>query len=351
MPRFLATVLAGLLTLPAHATIGTPLAYGEQPPTPSGQASLGEPAKVVDRAEAAWEQGEWSRVRNLLEPLVLDPKRLQDPIVREKALTYLADATLADETLDPLVRRQLAITYIDRLLDADPDYKMPDGIYSPEIATLFAEVIRDRGRTEAARCEIDLNACRADRAQEQSEHGKLEKRYAALQRAYADQEVEVRTERQRSRLWALVPGGVGHFYNGWPWLGASFLAAEVAFGATGLGLLIRRVTVDGCVRTNGFRPGSLQCENPDGDALKRRREAEEVMGWFLLGTVALDIVLAQILFRPTETTSVRRVRRRDLPTEQEVDPREKRRKKRRAKVGAAPALIPNGAGLGLDVRF
>jgi hypothetical protein len=136
------------------------------------------------------------------------------------------------------------------------------------------------------------------------------------------------------------------------------LAAEVAFGVTGLGLLLHRVTRLGCRRRSGFQAGSLSCDpraDVSDETVVRLRKAEETMAWFFLGTVALDIVLAQVRFKPFETTSVRRVKRKELEQGGALppEPRRKRRQrnKPRAKVRPAPAMIPSGGGLGVHVRF
>ena len=47
-------------------------------------------------------------------------------------------------------------------------------------------------------------------------------------------------------------------------------------------------------------------------AVAARRNAEQAMGLFFLGTVALDIVVAQVTFRSVLTIKTTRVRRSDI---------------------------------------
>jgi hypothetical protein len=319
---------------------------------------------AVALAKPAWESGDWVEVRRVLEPLASSRERLSDPRVRETALLYLADATISDTTLDPTARRGLAGTYIQRLLDDDPSWRMPPDIYSPELYNLFLEIQEERTRKIDANCQAELTACKSDVATENERYRELQAKYDKLQRDYAEQEIEVRDQISRSRFFAAIPFGVGHFYNGAVGgprakkvnraLGATFLSAELAFGGAGLGLLLYRVIADGCRRSKGFQAGSLQCTGENDQPIKQRRRAEEVMGWFFIGSVALDIVLAQIRFRPVETVRVQRIKRRELESGEPIAPDDtpqRRPARPRAKVRPTGAMIPGGAGLGVSVRF
>ena len=315
---------------------------------------------AVAAGEAAWGRGEYTEARRLLEP-VTEAGELTDPLRREKVLTYLADATLHDPTLPEDERRRRAAAHLDALMDADPDWRMPQDIYTPELFSLYLDLRMDRARRQGAQCRADLVACRTDLDNVQAELGAWKNKHAQLQRAYQEQEVEVRDREARSRVFAIFPLGIGHFYNGDRALGAVFLSAEAVFGAAGLGLLIYRVTADGCRRTRQFQAGSLVCEaREDEDPTEQRedvvgrRKAEEVMGWMLLGTLVADIIVAQIRFQPYKTTNVRRIKRRELEGgDAEPEPARQRRSRERprAKVRPAPAYIPGGGGLGVKVRF
>jgi len=356
-------LLATLLATPWRMSF----AAGE-PPVSS--RTFGEPASLdrssgnlgaaLAEAKRAWAASDWSKVRRLLEPRVASGEHLDDAIVREQTLTYLADATLMDTTLDLGVRRQLATTYLTRLIDANPAWQLPTGVFSPELQALATEMRDNREKTKALECLAERNVCLSKAADVDAKLQRLKQEHERLRRAYLEEEVEVRDYQQRRRIWTFVPFGVGHFYNRDPWLGAAFLTVEAAFGAAGLALLIRRNLE--CDRTRGFAPESLKCregQNPldDNDVLRRRR-AEEVMGWFFLGVVALDIVIAQIRFRPYVVAEIRRVKRKDLPS---LDARSgtgvpsRRRpthgKKRRARVVPVPAAWPAGVGLAVGGRF
>jgi len=90
------------------------------------------------------------------------------------------------------------------------------------------------------------------------------------------------------------------------------------------------------------------------------------MGLIFVGTIALDIVLAQVLFRPYVTVSKGRVRRSDLDAGADEAQGGRRSRGRPPGAGApssrlrsrdilraapVPALLPGGAGLGVHIRF
>ncbi|MCX4244550.1 hypothetical protein [Paraliomyxa miuraensis] len=348
-----AGVALTLAAAPAHAATG---ARGVGPAAPAPRAPVVVPdddEEAVELAEAAWSRGGWTEVREVLEPVAADPSRLQDSRLREKALALLADATVNDPALDESERRVQAGEYLERLLDADPGWRLPPAIYSPELFELFVEVQDQRSQRASAQCEADRMACEADLADNAADLEDLRRRHADLEQKYDDQEVEVRDRVARSRVFAAIPAGIGHFYNGEPVLGGVFLGAEAVLGATGLGLILVRKVVDGCDRTDGFERGSLECAaGRDLDAILRRRKAEEVVGWLFLGTIALDIFLAQYRFRPYKTQSVGRVPRKELDAEGGGgDERRRRERKPRAKVRPTGAGGRGGLHLGIRVEF
>ena len=309
-------------------------------------------AEAVEQAEARWSRGDWTGVREVLEPVATDPVRLQEPRIREKALCLLADATVNDSSLDEGERRQQAGDYLERLLDVDPSWRLPPAIYSPELFELFAEVQDARSQRTSAQCEADRMACEADLADASADLEELRTRYGELQRRYQDQEVEVRDRVARSRVFAAIPFGVGHFYNGDKVLGGVFLGAEAIIGGTGLGLILYRTVADGCRRQEGFQRGSLVCANQDLDSILRRRKVEEAIGWVFLGAIALDVVLAQYRFRPFKTESVDRVPRRELDAGGAAgDGRRRRDRKPRGTVRPTAGGSRHGATFGFSLEF
>lgn len=321
-----------------------------------GGKDPGMPAMdAIAEASDAWTAGDWGKVRGLLEPMVDDPQALTEPHVRTQVLLLLADATLSDTTLEAAERRRLAASYLGRQMDADAAWRMPPDIYTKALFDLYVEVSGERSRDEIDRCLADLMACRSDVNNEQDKYAKLLEEHEDLKAKYAEQEVEVRDRVARSRVFAAIPFGAGHFYNGDRALGASFLSAELAFGITGLTLLLYRVIGDGCRRTRNFQRGSLVCTTDDLDSIERRRQAEEAMGWFFFGTLALDILLAQIRFESFETVEVRRVPRSTLegggggPSGRR--PRRAPRKKPRASIRPTAGGGRSGASLGVSIRF
>jgi len=302
-------------------------------------------------------------VRTLLEPLVQGDRNLAEPLDNEAALRYLADATLQDEaTLDAPIRQELATGYIQRLLANSPDWQPPPEIHSRQFYALYNGLREQRDRAQLRECVGERASCEADVQERKAELTRLQNDYAVLKKAFGEQEVEVREKVARNRAVAMIPFGVGHFYNGRRGLGAAFLSGELVFGSVALGLFIARSF--NCTRTKGFQVGSLECKGSgNGEEVVRRRNAEQAMGLFFLGAVALDIVLAQVTFRPYLTVKSTRVRRQDLGAEPDDKSRRGGRtgKEPRASsrtrshdilhVAPAPAYIPGGGGLGVTLRF
>ncbi len=337
---------------------------------PASRPPTSEPTSERERVEAAiraWSSGDWTRVRTLLEPLVQGDRNLADILDNETALRYLADATLQDEaTLDAQIRQELASGYIQRLL-ASPDWQPPLDTHSRQFYALYNTLREQRDRAKTRECAGERAACQADLEEQTAKLSRLQNDHALLQKAFGEQEVEVREKVARNRAVALIPFGVGHFYNGRKGLGAAFLAGELVFGSAALGLFIARSF--NCTRTKGYTFGSLQCQGTDPDPVVHRRNAEQTMGLFFLGAVALDIVLAQVTFRPYLTVKSTRVRRQDLAAEPDDDDKTRRggprkpgdRKQPRPssrirtrdilQAAPAPAFIPGGGGLGVILRF
>lgn len=375
------------------AAAGPAAARPANPRPPSTVEPTTENDKV-DAAIRAWSSGDWARVRILLEPLIQGERNLAEPINNEKALRYLADATLNDEaTLDAPIREELATAYIQRLLASSDDWRPPEGVHGRQFYVLYNKLREQRDTARAQVCIGELFSCKADKTETSARLAHLQSDYTILKAAYDGEEVEVVEKVARNRAVALIPFGVGHFYNGRKGLGAAFLASELVFGGVGLGLFIARTF--NCSREGlSFKPGALTCQGEGaGTSVVRQRNAEQAMGLFFLGTVALDIVLAQVTFRPFLTVRTSRVRRQDLDKNGDPDAGAPRRRPGRRnnaadskpaatpattpapgtppaatgtmppppsssvrtrdilRVSPTPAFVPGGAGLGLAIRF
>lgn len=361
MPGTLIATLALALAVPA-----APASLRMAPPTAEPAPPRSDHATAIDDADKAWRLGDFSSVRALLEPIANDRDAKLDLAQRETMLLLLADAWLGDKSLDSTERKDQAATYLNRLMDELPQWKMPRGKYSPELFELSGELAADRAGRAGAECQAALVVCKSDLAGSRDEIAREKQRYAELQTRFDAQEVEVREKVARTRLLAAIPGGFGHFYNGDRAIGASFLAAEAILAGAGIGLLIQRTVVDGCRRTRGFQSGSLTCNlrgEDDQEVIARRRDGivqrrkgEEVVAWLLLGVVAVDIVVAQIRFRPSRTKTVDRKPRSELDAEQTTsggaaERRKATPRKPRASLRAAPTVTPRSVGVGVQIRF
>jgi hypothetical protein len=261
--------------------------------------------QAIRSAIAAWGRAEWPLVRELLEPLVRGASQLADPIEQERVLRHLADATLLDGGLPLETRNRLAREYVERLLDEDPAWTPPPDDHGPDLYILAEDLKTLREARDNVACKAELVTCRASAATTATDLENLQAEHAQTLDDLENSTIKVSREVARNRAVALVPAGVGHFYNGDKVLGAVFLSSELAFAGTGLGLLLWRTFVANCERTAGFRRGSLVCDPEYRDQVGVARQAEEVFGWLTVGSVALDIILAQVRFKSTTRTEVR----------------------------------------------
>ncbi len=358
-----------------HSAFALALAAGgadaAPPSEPAPKSEGADPSSIDGRiaaAEEAWNEANWVRVRELLEPIA-DNEELSDPLQRQRVLLTLADATVQDSTLPDADRRTRAGDHLLRLMRADPQWKLKKSVYSPELYDLYLDKREELLDQTGSRCRAELNACTADMDGLRAQLEEQQERYEDLRERYDKQDVAVGVK--RSRALALFPLGISHFLNAGRLrgrdaprqvkidraLGVTFLLLEATFGITGLALLGYRTGVDGCRRTRAFQAESLVCEpressiDPQAQELEvvRRRKAEEGMAWAFLGAVAVDIFLAQLRFEDfrIEYTAPRD----EVEAERKGDTSRRRRTKPRAKVRPTPARIPRGAGLGLDIRF
>jgi hypothetical protein len=354
-------MLRRLISASCAATLlllGAPSSRAAPPtPAPEGEtAGENDAGERVDQAIEAWRKGEWTEVRDLLEPLVRNGDGIEDALLRESALRYLAEATLLDEGLDASERKELARGYIVRLLESSPDWAPPSGLHGRAFYDLVGQIRSERDAALAEACHGKLTACSADYAE-------LRDDYERVETELEQQPVAVTEVIKRNRGLALLPLGIGHFTNDNFALGGTFLALEIATGAVGLGLLIYRARGLGCTRTNGFAPKSLVCSLPGEDEdrkteledqIQNVRNAEAVMGYLFLGSIILDIALAQALFKPFTVVDKGVKTREELESESlSDDPRRNKSRKPKAKLELRPhpAYFHRGVGFGMTLRF
>ena len=355
------------------ALLGAPSAVAAPPEESGAAAPSDDPSAILDAALEAWRQGEWTQVRTLLEPLVRDGGSLGDLGQDEVALRHLADATLLDDDLDAETRDRLATGYVERLLDADPDWVPPPATHGAGLYRLADEVRIAREREQAETCEVDRTSCETKLIALTSEHGKLGVKYDALVLEYNAEKVTVIDYANRNRALALIPFGVGHFYGDRPVRGGIFLGTETALGVTALALTLQRTVGYNCVRTNGFAPESLDCSPPAGtsrQAVLTVRNMETAFGLMFIGAMVVDVVVAQATFKKREAVGYRRIPRAELEAEverleaeqsEESEGRARRRKRRsnrgapdgNAKLRARPTFgaSTGGAAVGVKLDF
>jgi hypothetical protein len=350
---------AFVLLGPAGTRAAPPTSDSAAAPAPIdvGSNPEAEANERVDRAIEAWRRGDWTDVRDLLEPLVREGEGIRDDLLRESALRYLAEATLLDDGLETTEREELARGYIIRLLDTSREWSPPSGLHSRVFLDLVTTIRSERDSLVAEGCLGELLACKADLSELRVDHDQLA-------RDYASQDVAVRDIIKRNRGLALIPLGVGHFTNDNYALGGTFLALEVTTGIAALSLLVYRVRGLGCVRTNGFAPGSVVCpienqadQTARQDLVENVRNAEIVMGYLFLGSIVLDIVVGQALFKPITVVDRGTRPRNELERETDAAAADGGARRKRPQPSATLELRPTpihlqrGLGFGVHLRF
>lgn len=268
-------------------------------------------------AQVAYRAGDWSKTEALLTPHLAALKgRFPDGGAVEAALMYLDAAyRLEDAEQITIAPPEARVELLRALVQNAPFASPPPAVYDPSTYQAFAQMQRTLEDETASLCKFEMAACNADAATLQAEFARLREDHEQLSSDFEQQDVEVRDFGVRTRALALLPFGLGHFYNNRPKLGTSFLSAEVAFGVTGLALLLTRVIKYNCARTAGFKSSSLDCDVPDTPSNRQQilavRQSEEVFAWLFLGAVVSDIITSQILFKPYGE-----IRRRKVPRQQ-----------------------------------
>lgn len=264
----------------------------------------------VDIAVEHWQKGQYAKARALLHEFQSPGHPTVDAATLEVALRYLADCALLDKSLDRSKRLKLATDALAQLMAHDPRWSPPPAVHSAEFYQLAKEARARQEAQHATSCVAERQACSAELAQLSHERGQLLIERKQLHEALGDQIIVVEDRVARNRAVALLPGGIGHFYNGRRKLGIGFLSAELALGASALGLMLVRVYGLGCRRTKGFAPGSLRCDVAEDKAqlTRRVRNAEQIMGLLFFGSLLADVVVAQITFK-AHTLYRRRQRR------------------------------------------
>lgn len=318
-----------------HSRFDTALRKAAQAQKAPATSPQGDPAAVgaVERGIEAWRKGQYAKVRRELAAFLSDNPPLVGRENLEAAYRYLADAALLDETLPLPRRREIARTMIERELEANPDWRPPPGLHSQNFYGLVATVRADRRLRDAAECVAERVSCTAELKEVQVQNARLQTDNKNLQKSVAEQIVVVEEKVARNRALALLPAGIGHFYNGNKVLGYSFLGAEALIGITGLSLMLYRIYQLDCERTNGFRPRSLKCDvdREDANLTRNVRDAEQVFGILFLASIAIDIIVAQWTFEPYETTGRKTLRRRELTPKTSPPPKRRRSSKRGAR--------------------
>jgi hypothetical protein len=239
-----------------------------------------------------------------------------DAETRLRALLDAATGTLKDEDAIADARMYLAATLLaegktreaanvlERLLLDKPDYQAdPLRIPLPALDALADARSRQRDTLNAIKEE------KARKAHQEREKIEAEKRKAAMRLATLEQlaSQELVVERH-SRLWALIPFGVGQFQNRQGALGWGFLLSEsvLAMGS----VVSAALTLNNAALAND----ELNRHQPThaGEYNKRAQE-DAIAGNIFAGAFAVvalaGIVQAELAFVPEHTE----IRRRPLP--------------------------------------
>jgi hypothetical protein len=242
--------------------------------------------------------------------------KYSDAETRLRALLDAATGTLKDEDAIADARMYLAATLLaegkqreaanvlERLLLDKPDYQAdPLRIPLPALDALADERSRQRSKLNAIKEE------KARKAQQEKEKVEAEKRKAAERLATLEQlaSQEVVVERH-SRLWALIPFGVGQFQNRQTALGWGFLVSESVLVAASA--VSAALTLNNAALAND----ELDRHQPTvAGEYNQRAQVDAIVGNIFAGAFAVvalaGIVEAELAFVPEHTE----LRRRPLP--------------------------------------
>ena len=238
-----------------------------------------------------------------------------DAETRLRALLDAATGTLKDEDAIADARMYLAATLLaegktreaanvlERLLLDKPDYQAdPLRIPLPALDALADARSRQRDTLNAIKEE------KARKAHQEREKIEAEKRKAAMRLATLEQlaSEELVVERH-SRLWALIPFGVGQFQNRQAALGWGFLLGEsvLAMGS----VVSAALTLNNAALAND----ELNRHQPTAGGYNQRAQEDAIAGNIFAGAFAVvalvGIVQAELAFVPEHTE----IRRRPLP--------------------------------------
>jgi len=261
---------------------------------------------------------------------MLDPKNgtLHDPALVADARMYWAATMIA------LGKKSEAAAIIEKLLLARPEYE-PDPLRFPQDTINF--FIDTRARIIDRINEAKAVAARA--AQEAHDREVREKALAAkrlaLLESMASQEIEIE---RHSRLFAMIPFGVGQFQNGQPVLGWIFLGTEGALAlAAGITIPVYRSQLSSAAQAHTLG------QTVEEDGWISRANTTRTVNLVLVGafvvTAVAGVIQAQLTFVPEITVE----RKRAIPAVTKLVPT------------LAPIATPEsrvvGGVLGFEGRF
>jgi hypothetical protein len=263
------------------------------------RAAHADPLADLEKAHSAYVAHRYddaeARLRALLDPKTGD---LHDPNAIADARMYLA-AVLIDQR-----RREDADEVFERLLNDKFDYKPDELLVSQDAInayldarTRLREKIRKKQDEEAAKKAQQLEAIEAAGARQQLRLQMLEK--------LASEEHVVE---KNSRLWAVLPFGVGQFQNGQDDLGWTFLSAEALLAVgSAVGAVVTIYEANQANEAQGLRDPTA-ARDYESNAHNAAIAADALAGGFFLAAV-VGAVQAEISFVPERV----RVRKRPLP--------------------------------------
>jgi hypothetical protein len=266
------------------------------PPSAPAPAPIPELQSQLSQARTDYENGLYPQAEATFLKYLSVPIQATAPDADQRRAIYRESRPYYAATLLALGKSPEAEAVIrEQLLDETTGcyYELPRGLFPAQVSTAFGQV-EQKYASEIQKCRERFEAAQVAIAKEKARYAAEQKDYLEKLEIAAADEVVVT---ERSRWPAVVPFGVGQFYNGNVGLGVFFAVSETLAIATtiaGWGVAEDAANTE-CPANDPETGAAIDC-----DALASRFTAAQVVNWVGFGStgalVIAGIIEAQVSF-------------------------------------------------------
>jgi len=290
------------------------------------QAAPAVPNEDLQRGKNAYDRGEFSRVVEIVHPLIYPEIRLQTEGQIVQAHRILGVAYLFE-------KNQTEATHeFRKLLQLMPDYRFDPLLDPPEVVDFF-NAVRKGYEAELGELEGKRKAMDQARQRDKEECDKVRAGPTVIEKRVGRNSFTIN----------FIPFGAGQFQNGQRAKGWAFLVGESLLGAASVGALATNLAVYGLrpQRACRYAVGSTACpadaiDHTDENRSRWLTRVQVASGAMFLGAVAWGVIDAIYFFKPETQLTL-------------YD--EKKRSTIAGSVRLSPAVIERAVGPGLSFRF